>query len=76
MRGRGFLIGIELVSDREAKTPARDLTEEVFYRLLDGGLSCKITMGNVLTWTPSLVTTEAEMDWAVDLLDEVLATGD
>ncbi len=76
VRGRGFLIGIELVSDREAKTPARDLTEEVFYRLLDGGLSCKITMGNVLTWTPSLVTTEAEMDWAVDLLDEVLATGD
>jgi len=72
VRGRGFLIGIELVSDRDARTPARDLAEEVFYRLLDGGLSCKITMGNVITWTPSLVTTEAEMDWAVDLLDSVL----
>jgi len=73
VRGRGFLIGIELVSDRDAKTPARDLAEEVFYRLLDGGLSCKITMGNVITWTPSLVTTEAEMDWAVDLFDSALA---
>jgi 4-aminobutyrate aminotransferase len=72
VRGRGLLMGIELVSDRDEKTPARDLAEEVFYRCLDGGLSGKITMGNVLTWTPSLVTTLAEMDRAVDLLDEVL----
>ncbi len=72
VRGRGFLIGIELVSNREAKTPAGDVAEEVFYRLLDAGLSAKLTMGNVLTWTPSLVTSEPEMDWAIDRLDEVL----
>ncbi len=72
VRGRGFLIGIDLVSDREARTPAGDVAEEVFYRLLDGGLSAKLTMGNVLTWTPSLVTTRDEMDWAIDLLDTVL----
>ncbi|MCL4745273.1 MAG: aspartate aminotransferase family protein [Burkholderiaceae bacterium] len=73
VRGRGLLLGIELVSDREAKTPAADLAEQVLYRALSRGLSFKTTMGNVLTLTPPLVTTVAQMDAALDILDECLA---
>ena len=58
VRGRGFLIGIELVQDRELKTPACDLAEEVYYRCLQKGLSFKISMGNVLTLTPPLILTK------------------
>ncbi len=72
VRGRGFLLGIELVTDKADKTPADDLAEEVFYRCLDKGLSFKITMGNVLTLTPSLVTTEEQMDWALAVIDSAL----
>jgi 4-aminobutyrate aminotransferase len=72
VRGRGFLIGIELVGDRAAKTPAADLAEETFYRCLDKGLSFKLTMGNVLTLTPPLIATEAEMNWALDVIEESL----
>lgn len=73
VRGRGFLIGIELVTDKDDKTPANDLAEEVFYRCLDKGLSFKTTMGNVLTLTPPLITTDIQMDFALDTISECLA---
>jgi 4-aminobutyrate aminotransferase len=44
----------------------------VLYRALSRGLSFKTTMGNVLTLTPPL-TTVAQMDQALDILDECLA---
>jgi (R)-1-hydroxy-2-aminoethylphosphonate ammonia-lyase len=72
VRGRGFLIGIDLVLDRADKTPADDLAEEVFYRCLDKGLSFKTTMGNVLTLTPPLITTKAQMDFALDTISACL----
>ncbi len=72
IRGRGFLIGIDLVLDRADKTPANDLAEDVFYRCLDKGLSFKITMGNVLTLTPPLITTRTQMDFALDTISKCL----
>ena len=73
VRGRGLLIGIELVSDRDAKTPAAAAAERVLYRALSRGLSFKTTMGSVLTLTPPLITTEAQMNQALDILDACLS---
>ena len=73
VRGRGLLIGIELVTDRTTKTPANGTAEAVMYRAMEKGLSFKTTFGNVLTWTPPLTLTEAEMDRAIDILDAALA---
>ena len=42
------------------------------YRALDKGLSFKTTMGNVLTLTPPLVITEAEMMQALEILDNCI----
>ena len=72
VRGRGLLLGLELVDDRETKTPANDLAEAAMYACLDRGLSFKTTMGNVLTLTPPLTITRAEMDWALDVIEEAL----
>jgi len=69
VRGRGLLLGVELVTDRDAKTPADDAAEEVLYRALDRGLSFKLSMGNVLTLTPPLVIDEADLMRAFDILD-------
>ena len=73
VRGRGLLLGVELVLDRDEKTPARDAAEAVYYRALDQGLSFKITMGNVLTLSPPLIITQPEMDRALDILDDCIA---
>jgi 4-aminobutyrate aminotransferase len=73
VRGRGFLLGIELVRDRDTQAPAADAAESVLYRALSRGLSFKTTMANVLTLTPPLITTREQMDDALDILDECLA---
>ncbi|WP_374664354.1 aspartate aminotransferase family protein [Ramlibacter sp.] len=73
VRGRGLLLGLELVTDRAKKTPAGDAAEAVLYHCLSRGLSFKTTMGSTLTLTPPLVTTVAQMDAALDLIDEALA---
>jgi len=72
VRGRGLLIGIELVTDRAAKTPATDVAEAVLYAAMSRGLSFKTTMGNVLTWTPPLITSHEQMAQALDILDQCL----
>ncbi|MEO8857004.1 MAG: aspartate aminotransferase family protein [Burkholderiaceae bacterium] len=75
VRGRGLLLGIDLVKSRADKLPDSDLAEAVLYRALDRGLSFKTTMGNVLTLTPPLTVTPAEMTQALDILEESIAAG-
>lgn len=73
VRGRGLLLGVELVTDRAAKTAASDAAEAILYRAMDRGLSFKTTMGNVLTLTPPLITTEHQMMQALDILEDCIA---
>jgi 4-aminobutyrate aminotransferase len=82
VRGRGLLLGIELVDvgqagGRDSKTPATigapEAAEEIFYRALEAGLSFKVTMGNVLTLTPPLTIAEGELDEALGILEGCIA---
>lgn len=73
VRGRGLLLGVELVCDRDEKSPAVDAAETVLYRALSRGLSFKISLGNVLTLTPPLTVTSTEMDTALDILEACIA---
>ena len=66
--GRGPLLGIELVRDGDGVEPDNDLAEATLYAALDRGLSFKTTMGNVLTLTPPLTITEAEMLQGIDII--------
>ena len=75
VRGRGLLIGIDLVKSRDTREPDPDLAETVLYRALDRGLSFKTTMGHVLTLTPPLTVTEAQMTSALDILEEAIGAG-
>jgi 4-aminobutyrate aminotransferase len=68
VRGRGLLLGIELVRDRASNEPDNAMAEAVLYAALDRGLSFKTTMGNVLTLTPPLTITEAQMLAALDIV--------
>jgi len=72
VRGRGLLFGVELVSNRETRAPASDLAEAVYYRCLDGGVSFKISQGNVLTLSPPLIISRAELDQALDIVEQAI----
>lgn len=73
VRGRGMLFGIELVLDRDTREPANEAADKVLYKALDRGLSFKTTMGNVLTFTPPLITTAAQMGQAMTIVGECIA---
>jgi 4-aminobutyrate aminotransferase len=73
VRGRGLMLGIELVTDRESNAPDGDLAEAVLYGSLRRGLSFKTTMGNVLTIAPPLVIDESQLDSAFDILEDAFA---
>jgi 4-aminobutyrate aminotransferase len=72
-RGLGLLLGIELVKDRQTGERACDEAERIMYAALEKGLSFKVTMGNVLTLTPPLTITKAELDHALDILEQCIA---
>jgi 4-aminobutyrate aminotransferase len=69
VRGLGLLLNVELVEDREKRTPATDLAERVMYEALSLGLSFKVTMGNVITLAPPLTITKEEMARALEILE-------
>ena len=73
VRGRGLLVGVELVLNQEEKTPANDLAEDVLYRCLSKGLSFKLTMGNVMTLTPPLIIKKTQIDLSLEIIDQSLS---
>jgi len=72
VRGRGCLMGVELVLDRNTREPANDAADAVLYAALRRGLNFKISMGNILTLAPPLVVKRDHIDLAIAILDEAL----
>ncbi|MBM09985.1 MAG: hypothetical protein CMF69_10510 [Magnetovibrio sp.] len=76
IRGRGVLLGIELVENREKKTPANSLTKQIFNYCLDKGLIFQIrgTRGlqNVIRLVPPMTTTNGELDRALSILYDAI----
>ncbi|WP_296747123.1 aspartate aminotransferase family protein [Mesorhizobium sp.] len=75
VRGRGLMMGVELVEERGAYKPARELAERVYYRSLEEGLSFKISAGNVLTLSPPLIIGRAELDKALGIVEAAVLAG-
>jgi len=70
--GLGLHIGIDLVKDRATKERAVDEAEIIMFKCIERGLSFKTIDGNVLTLRPALVITQAEMDRALDILEQAI----
>jgi 4-aminobutyrate aminotransferase-like enzyme len=75
VRGAGLFIGVELVSDREARTPDPASTSRIVNGLRRKHvlISASGPHANVLKVRPPLVFTEAHADLFVDALDETLS---
>jgi 2,2-dialkylglycine decarboxylase (pyruvate) len=77
IRGRGLMQGIELVVDREIKTPANELGRHVTSECLSLGLHMNIVqlpgMGGVFRIAPPLNVSDDEIDLGLDILDQALS---
>jgi 4-aminobutyrate aminotransferase/(S)-3-amino-2-methylpropionate transaminase len=74
VRGLGLMIGVELVSDRNSKTPDAVLATTVQGRMLERGFLVGVGgyHGNVLRLQPPLVIPDADLDRAILALAESL----
>ncbi|MDX1623671.1 MAG: acetyl ornithine aminotransferase family protein [Gemmatimonadota bacterium] len=72
VRGRGLMIGVELVSDRESRERAPDLRNEVVQRCFEKGLLILGCGTNTVRWAPPLTIDEKTVDRALEIFDEAL----
>jgi 4-aminobutyrate aminotransferase len=74
VRGKGLLVGVELVKDKNSKDPAVEEAEKAVLSGLQKGLIFHSggMLGNFLRLSPPLVITEEQVDYAVETLCAVL----
>jgi 4-aminobutyrate aminotransferase len=77
VRGKGLMIGMELVENRTSKAPAKALSERVVERAFRNGLLLLTCGASTVRFMPPLLITQAQVDEAVTILgaslDEALA---
>jgi len=73
VRGRGLMIGIELVKDKATREPAAALRNRVETLAFERGLMVLGCGETSLRLSPPLVVNEHEATVALDILEEVLA---
>ena len=78
VRGKGLMIGVELVKNRAGKEPAKKLCDALVTRAYHNGLILLSCGQSTVRFMPPLVIDEADVDEAIALLDlsltEVLAS--
>jgi 2,2-dialkylglycine decarboxylase (pyruvate) len=76
IRGRGVLLGIEFVTDREKKTPADAQCKEMAKYCQEKGLIFQLRgtrgMLNVIRLVPPMTTTDDEIDRGLSILHDAL----
>ena len=72
VRGRGLMLGVEIVSNKDSRKPAPELAEQIYYRCLDAGLSFKISQGCVLTLSPPMIISKTDFDNALSIVESAI----
>ncbi len=73
VRGRGLMIGVEMVADRATKAPLdKAITRALFHEALELGL-VTMSYSHVIRINPPLIISEAEVIHGVEILDRAFA---
>jgi 4-aminobutyrate aminotransferase len=75
VRGKGLVIGLEIVDPQDKFTPSPELTKKVLLAAAERGMILgKVGLyGNVVRIAPPLVITQPEAELGISILDEALA---
>lgn len=76
VRGRGLLLGLEIVTDRQTKAPGFELGAKVMEEAMQRGLSMNIVklpgMGGVFRIAPPLTVSDAEIDLGLEIMSDAI----
>ena len=73
VRGRGLMIGVEIVEDQRSRKPANALRERIVDLAFERGLLLLGCGENTIRLCPPLIVTQQETDIALDILEECIA---
>lgn len=73
VRGKGLMIGVEFVKDRETKEPAKELTERVVDLAFERGLLMLSCAKSVIRVAPPLSISKSEIDEGLKIFAESIA---
>ncbi|OAQ73694.1 2,2-dialkylglycine decarboxylase [Pochonia chlamydosporia 170] len=80
VRGRGLMAGIEIVTDRDSKTPGLELARRVGNRAYELGLWANLSshpsFGGTFRIAPPITVTEAQVEAGVAILERAFAETD
>jgi len=78
VRGRGLLLGLEIVTDRQTKAPGFELGARIMEEAMHRGLSMNIVklpgMGGVFRIAPPLTVSDAEIDRGLEIMSDAIDT--
>jgi 2,2-dialkylglycine decarboxylase (pyruvate) len=79
VRGRGLLLGLEIVKDRKSRQPDHERGDRITAKCLELGLSMNVVrlpgMGGVFRIAPPLTVSDEEIDLGLTILDEAIGAG-
>ena len=73
VRGKGLMIGVEFVKNKQSKEPAHDMSERIVQRAFERGL---ITLGcgkSTIRISPSLSITKSEIESGLEIFEESIS---
>ena len=77
VRGRGLMAGIEIVTDRKSKKPAKKLGEELAAKMHQMGLSANLStmasFGGVFRIAPPITITDEQLDLGLAIMREAFS---
>jgi len=74
VRGKGLMIGIEIVRDQKTKEKASDLRREIVHEAFEKGLLVLSAGENSIRISPPLLIDEEQADFAISTLEECFRT--
>jgi 4-aminobutyrate aminotransferase len=72
VRGKGLMIGVELVEDKEGKVPAAQKAAEVISRSWKRGVAIVTCGASTLRLSPPLTIRREMLDFALDIVEDVI----
>ena len=72
VKGKGFLLGIELVKDRKTKEPFNEAGKLVYQKAFRKGMAW-IPAGHILRMSPPLIMDEKYAALGMDMIEESIA---
>ncbi|MFB0561349.1 MAG: aspartate aminotransferase family protein [Candidatus Lokiarchaeia archaeon] len=78
VRGKGLLIGLEVVKDKESKEPDMNLGKELQVKSILNGLiighsAMRTRNSSILLFTPPLIVTKEEVDKALEIFQKIVS---